>query len=189
MVTTPSEISRFKYEFPREFNGRRETIWFPETDHMLADVQVLGRGGETTLHAHTYLDGLWFVLSGKLRFYSDATTAVGDLGRYEGVLVPRGCPYWFEMVDDEPVEVLQIECSDRPLTKEEARKERADLNNPTFVPRPLEVFKYEFPEFDGSGPSPGSPRPTTFLRHPSHRPGRRDESPCPPASRRDLVRA
>ena len=110
---------------------------------------MIGRGGETNLHAHTHMDGMWFVLSGSLRFYSDETTIAGELGRYEGILIPRGAQYWFEQVGEEPVEVLQIECSDRPMTKDEARAERADLNNVGFVPLPLAPFKYEFPEFNG----------------------------------------
>jgi hypothetical protein len=35
-----------------------------------------------------------------------------ELGPNEGVLIPRGVKYWFERTGDEPLEILQVECSD-----------------------------------------------------------------------------
>ena len=66
------------------------------------------------------------MLSGRLKFYSDETTLVGELGQYEGAIVPRGVKYWFETAGDEPVEVFQLECSDVPFTLDQARSDRKD---------------------------------------------------------------
>ena len=54
-------------------------------------------------------------MSGKVRFYSDETTVAGELGPMEGILIPRGVKYWFESVGDEPLEILQLECSDKAM--------------------------------------------------------------------------
>ena len=82
------------------------------SDIMYCAVQVLREGGGNNLHSHTGMDGLWFVLSGRMRFY-DQNGLVGEYGKHEGVFVPRNVPYWFESVGDEPLELLQAEAIDR----------------------------------------------------------------------------
>ncbi len=108
------KMRAFKYESPVA-DRPRKTVWFPRTDHMLTAVQVITKGGEPALHSHTHLDGFWFVLKGRARFYSDEKTVFAELGQFEGVLVPRGVKYWFEQAGDEPLELMQIEASDVPF--------------------------------------------------------------------------
>lgn len=79
------------------------------TDIMYAAVQVIRRGGENTLHSHTELDGLWFVLRGRARFYGTDNVLYGELGERDAILLPRGVSYRFESVGDEPLELLQME--------------------------------------------------------------------------------
>ena len=83
------------------------------SDLMTAAVQVIGRGGETNLHSHPTLDGFWFVLSGRARFYTTDDDVVAELGPDEGILIPRGFPYWFETASQEELEILQVEASTR----------------------------------------------------------------------------
>lgn len=83
------------------------------TDRMIGIVQVIAQGGENNLHSHRHADGLWFVLSGRVRFYGDEGRVIGEYGRHEGVLIPRGCPYWFEAVGGEEAEILQVEAFDK----------------------------------------------------------------------------
>jgi mannose-6-phosphate isomerase-like protein (cupin superfamily) len=90
----------------------KKITWLARTDRMFAAVQMLQNGGETNLHSHRHVDGFWFVLSGRARFYSDKDTVFAELGAYEGVLVPKDVKYWFESVGDEPLNLLQVECSD-----------------------------------------------------------------------------
>jgi mannose-6-phosphate isomerase-like protein (cupin superfamily) len=85
---------------------------------MIGAIQVIGKGGETNLHSHTHLDGLWFVLSGRVRFYGEANRLLAECGRYEGVLIPRGCPYWFEATGGEEAELLQVEAFDVAIPDE-----------------------------------------------------------------------
>jgi mannose-6-phosphate isomerase-like protein (cupin superfamily) len=93
---------------------------------MFAMVQVLAEGGENNLHSHATLDGFWFVLKGRVRFYSDFTTVAAELGPLEGILVPRGAKYWFESASKEPLELLQVECSEVPLPATQLRANSVD---------------------------------------------------------------
>ena len=100
-----SQMQPFRYERP-EADKPKKIVWLGKTDRLFATIQVISKGGETNLHSHTHLDGLWYVLKGRGKFYSDETTLAGDLG----------VKYWFESVGDEPLEILQVECSDKAMT-------------------------------------------------------------------------
>jgi mannose-6-phosphate isomerase-like protein (cupin superfamily) len=99
------------------------------TDILFGAVQHVKSGGETNLHTHNLLDGFWFVLKGRAKFYTTNDEVIADLGPYEGVLLPRGFPYWFERGDGpEDLEILQVEASARSLkTVEEVLADRVDL--------------------------------------------------------------
>lgn len=116
-------MQAFKYESPAP-DQPRKTVWLCNTDHIVAAVQMVQRGGEQALHSHSHLDGFWFVLKGRARFYSDRDTVFAEIGPHEGVLVPRGTKYWFEAVKGEPLELLQVEASDIAFkTRDELRKD------------------------------------------------------------------
>jgi len=103
-----------KYERP-ELNSGKKIVKLCRTDRMIGAIQVLTHGGETNLHSHAHADGLWFVLSGRVRFYGPENAVIGEYGQYEGVLIPRECPYWFEAVGDDVAELLQVEAFDKAI--------------------------------------------------------------------------
>jgi mannose-6-phosphate isomerase-like protein (cupin superfamily) len=82
------------------------------TDRAFFAVQLVKEGGENNLHSHAHVDGFWFVLSGRARFYTTDDELLGEFGPMEGVVIPRGYPYWFESASDAPLELLQFEASD-----------------------------------------------------------------------------
>lgn len=82
------------------------------SDRAFFAVQVVSEGGENNLHSHEHVDGFWFVLSGRARFYTTGDELLGEFGPLEGVLVPRGFPYWFESCGEDNLEILQFEASD-----------------------------------------------------------------------------
>lgn len=84
------------------------------SDLMKVAVQVVRRGGENNLHSHPHRDEIFFVLSGRVRVYSTDDELIADIGRHEGVLIPRGFPYWFESVGDDVLELLQVAAADAP---------------------------------------------------------------------------
>ena len=70
-------------------------------------IQVVSKdGGETNLHAHSGQDAVWFVLSGKARFYGKDGKSV-DLGPKDALFIPKGVGYWFESISEEPLEIMR----------------------------------------------------------------------------------
>ena len=58
--------------------------------------------GENNLHSHSGSDGFWFVLEGSVNWYGDGDEFIAKLDKHDGILVPRGTPYWFEQTGDIP---------------------------------------------------------------------------------------
>ena len=124
LTITPDEIEMpsgpeqsmktVKYSRPAE-EAPKLLVPLAHSDIMFCAVQVLREGGENNLHSHEAMDGLWFVLRGRVRFYGEGHKLIGEFGQHEGVFVPRNVPYWFESVGDEPLEILQAESIDRRL--------------------------------------------------------------------------
>jgi mannose-6-phosphate isomerase-like protein (cupin superfamily) len=109
-----TQFKVFRYRPPQELKRSRALIPLAKTDTLLSMVQVFkGAGGEQELHMHTAMDGFWFVLAGRARFYTEGDVLVAELGKHEGILIPAGAKYWFETADEnEPLELLQVESID-----------------------------------------------------------------------------
>ena len=101
------------YQRPVLKDGQPKAVkMLARTDRAFFAVQLVREGGENNLHSHAHVDGFWFVLSGRARFYTTGDELVKECGPLEGVLVPRGYPYWFESCGEEELEILQFEASD-----------------------------------------------------------------------------
>jgi mannose-6-phosphate isomerase-like protein (cupin superfamily) len=123
-----SEAKTFRYTKREPLSKSKEWVPFVRSDICLAGVQIIRAGGENNLHSYNHLDGVWFVLGGRVRFYTTDDALVADLGPGEGVFVPRMFPYWFESVGPEPLEILQFEASDRATSPTEIGvMDRVDL--------------------------------------------------------------
>lgn len=128
-VDAPEAII-FRYEKPDVSSGKR-IVALARTDIGSVKVQVLEEGGENNLHSHNHRDGFWFVLAGRVRFYTTGDVLFAELGKNEGIATPRGFPYWFEAVpSDETLELLQIGANEVPTTAEADRNDRNDLQPP-----------------------------------------------------------
>jgi mannose-6-phosphate isomerase-like protein (cupin superfamily) len=108
-----TDASTFRYSKPEVLTKPKAWVPFARSDICVAGVQVIQVGGENNLHSHNHLDGVWFVLGGRARFYTTDDTVIAELSKGEGVFIPRKYPYWFESVGPEPLEILQFEASDR----------------------------------------------------------------------------
>jgi mannose-6-phosphate isomerase-like protein (cupin superfamily) len=82
------------------------------SDLMSVGVQVIASGGETNLHAHANEDATWFVLSGIAKFYGEGDKELATLGKYEGLVIRRGSPYWFESGSPENLVIMRIAAKD-----------------------------------------------------------------------------
>ena len=78
------------------------------TDNVVSTVQVFEKGVHNNLHVHLVEDGYWLVLGGRARFHGEGDTIIAELGKLEGVLIPAGTKYWFEGIDEEPLEILLV---------------------------------------------------------------------------------
>ena len=127
--TSEPAATVFRYE-SKELTRRKDFQLLCRTDLLIGAVQTVGEGGETNLHMHRSLDGFWFVLRGQASFYTTDDELVATLGHFEGILVPRGYPYWFESTGDENLEILQVEASAKRGTAEGLVDDRVDLAPP-----------------------------------------------------------
>ncbi len=78
------------------------------TDLISCSVQVIANGGETNLHAHGGNDAIWLVLNGRARFYTTDDVVAAEIGQFEGLVIPRETPYWFESASDENLVILRF---------------------------------------------------------------------------------
>jgi mannose-6-phosphate isomerase-like protein (cupin superfamily) len=108
MPQTKTEPQVFKYETPQTDGTGKVHSFLCRSDILSAGIQLVTDGGETNLHAHGGNDGFWFVLSGRARFYGEGDVVIADVGKHEGILIPRGFPYWFEKAGDEPLEIMRV---------------------------------------------------------------------------------
>ena len=106
------EAQVFKYERP-EFEGVKKSIQLCKSDILKGLIQVVKKGGENNLHAHTGDDAFWLVLSGAVKFYGEGDKLVAELKKHEGIMIPRGFMYWFESASEEPLEVLRVSARDQ----------------------------------------------------------------------------
>lgn len=94
---------------PQLLASGKSSTWLAKTDLARCVVMVVARGGETNLHAHQGTDEIWLVLQGKAAFYTTDDQVIATLGRYEGLLIPRKTPYWFDSAsDDENLVILRF---------------------------------------------------------------------------------
>lgn len=118
MADDAAQARTFRYAPVELGDKRKKIVRLCRTDHMAAQVQIIGTGGENNLHSHAHQDGFWFVLSGRVRFYGENDVVLGEFGPHQGILIPRGLSYWFESCGEETLELLQLEAFDKPLRSE-----------------------------------------------------------------------
>jgi mannose-6-phosphate isomerase-like protein (cupin superfamily) len=97
----------FSYKKP-ELKRGKGIVQLAGSDIIRGRVQIVSEGGENNLHSHRGMDGFWFVLSGKVKFYGPGDVEIGEFGKHQGILIPRGAEYWFESSGDEDLEILQM---------------------------------------------------------------------------------
>jgi len=118
---SPAKVMKYVLPNASDFSGKA-VIRMAQSDILFGNVQVISEGGDNNLHSHAGMDGFWFVLKGKARFYGPTNDEViAEIGPHEGVFIPRNFPYWFEKIGNENLEILQVEAIDRSV-----RNERTD---------------------------------------------------------------
>ena len=100
----------FKLRTPLLSQGRSHTILASskaDTGAMNVAIKCYAEGGENEFHAHGKEDHTFIVLQGRACFYQpDQPERV--LGRNEGILIPAGALYKFEVASEEPLVLLRV---------------------------------------------------------------------------------
>lgn len=106
MLDVEAKAEFFKVRTPLLSQGRLDTV-LSETPRLRVWVKCYAEGGENALHAHTNEDHCFVVLQGRARFYDRAGNS-REIGRLEGIMLPRGTFYWFQSCGDEPLVLLRV---------------------------------------------------------------------------------
>ena len=96
----------FRLEAELPVQGRTN-IPLAASENMWVVLKTYASGGENELHAHPHEDHTFVVLQGKARFYGPAGEEK-TVGPNEGVLLPRGTYYWFQVFSEEPLVMVRI---------------------------------------------------------------------------------
>jgi mannose-6-phosphate isomerase-like protein (cupin superfamily) len=100
----------FRLRTPLLSKGRSHTILASskaDTGAMNVAIKCYAEGGENEFHAHAREDHTFIVLAGRARFYQPDEPA-RELGRNEGILIPAGALYKFEVASAEPLVLLRV---------------------------------------------------------------------------------
>jgi len=106
---THDDPEPFAYERPSEITGAKMLSQLCNSRFIRGQIQIVTEEGATNRHSHAGSDGFWFVLGGQARFYAGLDDEDSwELDTHEGILVPHGCPYWFESIGDSELEILHV---------------------------------------------------------------------------------
>jgi len=126
----------FKYEKPAELKGGKGIVQLAESDIIRGRVQIVREGGENNLHSHKGMDGFWFVLNGRVKFYGPGDELIGEFSKHEGILLPRGTQYWFESSGEDELELLQMAGFEKGV-----KVERVDMEAQKFAIGSIKVLQ------------------------------------------------
>jgi hypothetical protein len=68
-----------------------------------------------------------------VKFYGPGDVLIGEFGKHEGILIPRGAEYWFESSSDECLEILQMAAFEKgvKVTRNDVSAQKFDPNSVT----------------------------------------------------------
>ena len=118
-------ISTFSYKSPEKLTRPKVNTMIAKGNLVRAMVQVVREGGENNLHYHAKVDGFWFVLKGRARFYGPGDELIAECEPQEGVVIPQYARYWFEKTGPDDLEILLVQAFDEGGQSESGRTDSA----------------------------------------------------------------
>lgn len=118
-------IKTFSYKSPEKLTRPKVNTMLAKGNLVRAMVQVVREGGENNLHYHSKVDGFWFVLKGRARFYGPGDKLIAECGPQEGMVIPQYARYWFEKTGPEDLEILLVQAFDEGDQSESGRTDSA----------------------------------------------------------------
>ena len=120
-----ADISVFSYKKPEKPDKTKINTMIAKGNLVRAMVQVVREGGENNLHYHAKVDGFWFVLKGRAKFYGPEDVMIAECGPQEGVVIPQYARYWFEKSGKEDLEILLVQAFDEGKQSSSGRTDSA----------------------------------------------------------------
>jgi mannose-6-phosphate isomerase-like protein (cupin superfamily) len=94
------------------------------TDLLWLRLKVYAQGGENVLHQHHDEDHAFVILEGQATFH-DKDDRLTVVNKNEGIMLPKGTPYWFQSSGDSNLVLLRVGASE---TKGNDDDDRLDIN-------------------------------------------------------------
>lgn len=96
----------FQVKGPLLAQGRTTTP-LVATEYLTIQLKIYASEGENELHSHPDEDHSFIVLQGTALFYG-RNGEMTNLGANEGIMLPRGCFYWFHATSDQPLVMIRV---------------------------------------------------------------------------------
>ena len=109
-VETKQAASVYNLRTPYLAQGRTTDVR-ARTDLMTITAKVYAEGGENAMHHHPNEDHSFIVLEGEATFYLESDDNAKVVGRYEGVMLPRGANYWFKSTGAQNLVMVRVGAS------------------------------------------------------------------------------
>jgi mannose-6-phosphate isomerase-like protein (cupin superfamily) len=108
-----ADLQQFRYDGPdapqvRRRGDRGDSHDLITNERVISTIQIMQKGQGNSMHMHRDQDGYWFVLAGRVRFHGVGEEILAELSVNDGFYVPHNTRYWFESVDDEPLQILRV---------------------------------------------------------------------------------
>lgn len=137
MTDTRLNAQTFRLRTPLLKTGRSHTVLASskgDAGAMNIAIKCYAEGGENEFHAHGTEDHTFIVLQGRAKFYEPGKAA-RELGRNEGILLPAGALYKFEVTSDEPLVLLRVGNVWQPVngSTDAANSQRRDAHGAEFA--------------------------------------------------------
>jgi mannose-6-phosphate isomerase-like protein (cupin superfamily) len=89
-------------------NEKKSNFRLASAEHEKVVVLIVNEGGDNNLHYHLGMDSVYFVMKGRVRFYSADGSVFGEYGPDEGIIMPAGARYRFEKIGTEEVQIFSV---------------------------------------------------------------------------------
>jgi mannose-6-phosphate isomerase-like protein (cupin superfamily) len=121
------------------------------THAMNVAIKCYAEGGENAFHTHGHEDHTFVVLAGRAVF-QQPDQPDRELGRNEGILLPAGAYYKFEAVPGEPLVMLRVGNSYKPVegSSEVAESDRVAPSGAALLGESIENFHVVGVPIDGA---------------------------------------
>jgi len=89
----------FNLKAPVLAEGRDDQV-LSRTQDLSLRLKVYAEGGENAMHYHRDEDHAFIVLQGEATFHLETDDNTRVVGQWEGIMIPKGAPYFFTSTGD-----------------------------------------------------------------------------------------